>query len=311
MKSYVEASLVGLLALTMLVAGCSKPTTTTGSEQTSQEAASSPQPAVTPPAQQTPTQPETPAATPVSPEKQEQPKPKLAPKAAAAPRPAPVAKAPVASEPAEQVPVRPQAQVTPSVKERTTAPAATTAVPAAPKVQRVSLPAGTSIPVRMIDPVDSKTDQVGQTYRASIDSDVMLNDQVVVPEGADARLKLMQVASAGKIKGKSQLQLQLDRIVIGKQSYAVVSNVVERTGASQGKKTARNVGVGAAVGAAIGAIAGGGKGAAIGAGVGAGSGAAVTIITKGEQVVVPAETRLEFSLQQPVAIAVTKTPPTE
>lgn len=311
MKSHVRASLVGLLALTLMVAGCSKPTTNTSSENASQQAASSPQPAVTPPAEQTPSQAEAPAAVPVAPEK-EQPKPKPAPKArAAAPKPAPVAKAPVSSEPTEPVPARPQAQVTPSAAERTTAPAARNTVPAAPKVQRVTLPAGTPIPVRMIDPVDSKTDQVGQTYRAAIDSDVKLNDEVVVPEGANARLKLTQVASAGKIKGKSQLQLQLDNIVIGKQSYAVVSNVVERTGASQGKKTARNVGIGAAVGAAVGAIAGGGKGAAIGAGVGAGSGAAVTIITKGEQVVVPAETRLDFSLQQPVTIALTKTPPTE
>ena len=34
----------------------------------------------------------------------------------------------------------------------------------------------TSIVVRTIDPVDSRTDQVGQTFRASIDSDVIVDD---------------------------------------------------------------------------------------------------------------------------------------
>jgi hypothetical protein len=89
-----------------------------------------------------------------------------------------------------------------------------------------------------------------------------------------------------------------------------VSSVIERSAAAEGPKTAKDIGIGAAIGAAIGALAGGKKGAAIGAGVGAGSGAAVAAITKGEQVVVPSETRLEFRLEQPVKIAVTIRPAT-
>jgi hypothetical protein len=106
------------------------------------------------------------------------------------------------------------------------------------------------------------------------------------------------------MRGQSELELQLDRIVIGEKSYAVLTNVIERTGASEGKKTARDIAIGGAIGAAIGAITGGGKGAAIGAGVGAGSGAAVAAITKGEQVVVPSESLLEFRLEKPVVIEV-------
>jgi hypothetical protein len=52
----------------------------------------------------------------------------------------------------------------------------------------------------------------------------------------------------------------------------------------------------------IGAIAGGGKGAAIGATVGAGGGTAVSAARKGEQVKVPTETRLSFTLQSPVTV---------
>ena len=52
----------------------------------------------------------------------------------------------------------------------------------------------------------------------------------------------------------------------------------------------------------LGALAGGGKGAAIGAGVGAGAGAGSETITKGDQVRVPSETLIEFTLQQDVSI---------
>jgi hypothetical protein len=150
--------------------------------------------------------------------------------------------------------------------------------------------------------VDSRTDQVGQTFRASVDSDIIVDEDVVVPRHSDAYLRLIQVSSAGELRGKSELRLELERIVIGKKSYNIESSVVERTAAAEGPKTARDIGIGAAIGAAIGAIAGGGKGAAIGAGAGAGAGATVAAITKGEQVLVPSETRLEFRLGRSVEV---------
>jgi hypothetical protein len=56
------------------------------------------------------------------------------------------------------------------------------------------------------------------------------------------------------------------------------------------------------VGSIIGAIAGGGKGAGIGAAVAGAAGAGSEIITKGDQVKVPSETLLQFTLQQEVTI---------
>jgi hypothetical protein len=82
----------------------------------------------------------------------------------------------------------------------------------------------------------------------------------------------------------------------------VVTGEYELTGKSRGASTAKRTVAGAAVGSIIGAIAGGGKGAAIGAGVGAGVGAGSEILTKGDQVNVPSETLLNFTLQQDVSI---------
>jgi hypothetical protein len=102
--------------------------------------------------------------------------------------------------------------------------------------------------------------------------------------------------------GRSELTLQLARLDFQGKSYALASDDYQDIGKSRGKRTAETVGVGAAVGAVLGGIFGGGKGAAIGAGVGGGGGAAAEAATKGQQVHIAAETKLDFNLQQPVDI---------
>ncbi len=102
--------------------------------------------------------------------------------------------------------------------------------------------------------------------------------------------------------GRSELEVELVGLAAGNQTYAVETAVVEKTGASRGKRTAATVGGGAALGGLIGAIAGKGKGAAIGAAVGAGAGTAVQAATKGEQIQIPPETKLDFTLKAPLTV---------
>ena len=170
--------------------------------------------------------------------------------------------------------------------------------------QAVTIPAGTRLVVRMIDGVDSETNKVGDRFRASLEEDLVVDDVVVAPKNSDVTGRLSEVKEAGRISGKSELKLELTGIVIGGQTYAIVTGDYEVSGKSRGGDTAKKVGIGAAVGATIGAIAGGGKGAAIGAGVGAGAGTAIQVLTKGEQVKVPSETMLEFALEQPLTVRV-------
>ena len=58
----------------------------------------------------------------------------------------------------------------------------------------------------------------------------------------------------------------------------------------------------AALGTLIGAIAGGGKGAAIGALSGGAAGTAAEVMTSGERVRVPSETRLVFTLSNAITL---------
>ncbi len=177
--------------------------------------------------------------------------------------------------------------------------------PAAP-LQSIVVPSGTRITIRTIDGVDSDKNHPGDKFLASLEQPLIVNDVTLAPKGASVYGRLQQVQAAGQLTGKSQLRLALTGIVINGQTYPLSSGDYEVSGKSRGASTATKVGGGAALGAVIGALAGGGKGAAIGAGVGAGAGTAVQVVTKGDQVHVPSETLLEFTIDQPVSLPVSQ-----
>ena len=172
----------------------------------------------------------------------------------------------------------------------------------APRPQGTELPAGTSIVIRMIDDVDSERDRLGQTFRASVDEPVTLNGQVVIPRGADVIAKLVDDKQSGKFEGRTILTLDLMQVQVNGRMVDINTEDVSQSSSSRGAKTAKVVGGTAALGAIIGAIAGGGRGAAIGAASGAAVGGGVQVLTKGQRVRIPSETRLTFTLQQSTPI---------
>jgi hypothetical protein len=158
----------------------------------------------------------------------------------------------------------------------------------------------------MIDGVDSSRNQVGDPFRASLETDLYVNGVFIARKGSDVYGRLANAQEAGKFSGTSQLQLELTRIVIDGRDYPLVSGDYSVKGENRSADTAKKVGGGAVLGAIIGAIAGGGKGAAIGAGAGSATGATVQVLTKGEKVKVPSETLLEFRLREPAAVVPTQ-----
>jgi hypothetical protein len=186
------------------------------------------------------------------------------------------------------------------------APAAASSMASAASDGTITVPAGQSLLVRMIDGVDSSKNHVGDVFHASLETDLNVGNSVVARKGTDVYGRLAEAKEAGHFSGSSELQLELTRIVIDGKDYPVVSSDYSLQGKGRGSNTAKKVGGGAVAGAIIGAIAGGGKGAAIGAGVGSAAGAGVQVLTKGQQVRVPSETLLEFRLQQPATVAPTQ-----
>ncbi|HYO84010.1 MAG TPA: YMGG-like glycine zipper-containing protein [Bryobacteraceae bacterium] len=164
------------------------------------------------------------------------------------------------------------------------------------------VPAGTALVVRMIDDVDSERDSVGQTFRATIDEEVVVGGMTAIPRNADAEIKLVDDKQAGRLSGRTELTLDIVSVTVNGRTLAVSTGEVTQQGESRTRETATRTGGGAALGAIIGAIAGGGKGAAIGAVTGAAAGGAVQVMTRGPKVRIPSESRLTFTLANPLSL---------
>ncbi len=168
-------------------------------------------------------------------------------------------------------------------------------------INDLTVPSGTQISIRTNDTIDSANARVGQTFPAEVQQDVTgVNGEVLIPKGSDASLILRDVSSGGTT-GSSQLALDLNSITIHGQKYKVSTADLSQSnnkGIGKNRRTGEMVGGGAALGTLLGAVAGGGKGALIGAIAGAAAGGTAQVLTRGKQVKVPAETVLNFKLDQ-------------
>jgi hypothetical protein len=166
-----------------------------------------------------------------------------------------------------------------------------------------TIPTGSKVVIRMIDSVNSEKSKIGDQFTAVLDEAVLQGGVEVIPRGADVRGRIANVNEAGRVAGSAQLGLELTQIVVNGIPYSVTTSEYEEVGEGRGSQTAKRAAAGAGIGAVIGAIAGGGKGAAIGAGVGGGGATAVQVLTKGEKLNIPSETKLEFTLRSQLVIA--------
>lgn len=180
---------------------------------------------------------------------------------------------------------------------------ATAAAPVAPPPPTVIvLPASTHIRIRLDEDLGSKISQPGQTFHATVASDVVNNGQTIIPRGARAEGTVVDAQPLGKFKGGALLSVRLDRVHTRWGSYPVTTAAVDQVEKGKGKRSAEFIGGGAGLGALIGGLAGGGKGAAIGALAGGGAGTAGGAFSGNKQIMLPAETLLTFRLERPVHI---------
>ena len=174
--------------------------------------------------------------------------------------------------------------------------------PPPPAPKKLIIDQGTQLSIRLVDPIDSEKNQTGDNFHGTLNTPLTSDGEQAVPAGVDVTGHLVSVKSAGKFAGQSEVVLQLDSLTAGGKTYNLQTDQYKKTGISRGKNTAEKVGGGALIGGIIGAIAGGGKGAAIGAAAGGGVGGGVQAATKGQQIKLPSETVLNFTLQAPVTV---------
>ncbi len=173
----------------------------------------------------------------------------------------------------------------------------------APPPPRVAdLPAGTRLRIRLDQDLGSKISQSGETFPATIVDDVVVNGQVVIPQGARAQGTVVDAHPLGRFKGAAILEVRLDGVQSRWGIYPVSTTSVDRVEKGKGMRTGLFAGGGAGLGALIGGLAGGGKGALIGGLAGAGAGTAGDAFTGNKEIYLPQGTYLTFHLERSVAI---------
>ena len=223
-------------------------------------------------------------------------------------QPTPVVASHKPSPVVERQPVQPPPPPVTIVRNPPLAPVNNTPPPPPPPPQPVfktiTIPAGTTIPIRITQSLDSATTQTGESFSGVLATDVILENSVILRQGSPVSGHVDEAKDAAHFKGSSLLSISLNSVSHDGHRIAIVTEPFTKEGAGRGKNTAEKVGGGAAVGAILGGIFGGGKGAAIGAGAGAGVGAGANTITRGQQVQIPSETIVRFRLTSPINVTV-------
>ena len=178
------------------------------------------------------------------------------------------------------------------------APASSASAPApAPLI----IPAGTSITIRLQQPLSSASAVPGERFQAVLEEPLVAGDRVVVPAGTPVEGHVVSARHSGRLHHPGQLGLTLDSLIVNEHTIPLATSQVAARGKSHKKRNWGWIGGGAGGGAAIGALAGGGTGALIGTGVGAAAGTTTAFFTGKKDVTFGSERVLRFRLHQEVS----------
>jgi hypothetical protein len=167
-------------------------------------------------------------------------------------------------------------------------PSAAIAAPGGKNAGYLTLPAGTAISVCANEAINTQSTTESRSYSAQISKDVFdVSGNVAIPRGSRARLVVRRL-------NDGVLALDLQSVSVNGRRYLVDTGNIVPQGESGGGS--------AVLGTLLGAIAGGGSGVAIGALAGGAIGVGTEVATRGPIVKVPAETVLNFRLDNAVSL---------
>jgi hypothetical protein len=202
-------------------------------------------------------------------------------------------------------------------QERPAAPVSRLRLPAPAQPSDYVLTAGTRILLRLTNSVDTKHSVPGDRVYLQTAVPVFLNGRMVIPQGSYVTGSLTEAQRAGRVKGKSELNLRFETITL---PNGVVRDLLSRAGSvdtrgnldrTEGRVEgesnkggdARTVATTTAAGTGVGSIAGAaaghmGMGAGIGAAAGAVAGLAGVFGSRGPDVVLRQGTTMELVLDR-------------
>ena len=169
----------------------------------------------------------------------------------------------------------------------------------------VTIPAGTTLRLRVDRAFGSDISRVEDPVSATLVRAVTVNGRTALPSGSVASGYVADAARPGKVKGRGRVAVRFTRITpAGGDRYNMRTNSWVAVAPATKKKDALTIGLPAAGGAAIGALIKGKKGAGIGALAGGGAGTAVVLTTRGKDARVNRGATLTVRLSEPLTVRI-------
>jgi len=204
-------------------------------------------------------------------------------------------------------------QKTEAITTTATPPMPGTPVPAAsePRVSAVpppvvlpstTIPAGTTLAIRIDQRISVKTSRAGDTFTGEIVDPVMDNNTLLVPKGALVSGVVDVSHRRGHFKGSSMLELRLTSLTMNGTQYPLTTRDLARSKKGKGRRSAGLIGGGAGLGMLVGGVATGGVGLVVGGLVGGGAGTAAAGLTGNRDIDIPAESIVRFKLADDLVV---------
>ena len=181
------------------------------------------------------------------------------------------------------------------------------------------VPAGTRVPLVMINSISSKHSEPGDPVYLESVYPVVVDGRIMIPAGTNVSGTVIHSKRPGRVKGRGQLRIRLEQMILPNGVIRDLSgrpsaldgrspdNFDRETGTvkSQGTKgeDATDIANTTATGASIGTLAGviGGRtgtGLGVGSAAGAGAGLAKVLLTRGPDALLDRGTHIEMLLEQ-------------
>jgi type IV secretory pathway VirB10-like protein len=173
----------------------------------------------------------------------------------------------------------------------------------------LALASGTVIPTAVDQEINSRSNKKGEIVTTTVSSDVTdSRGRVIIPAGSKVTMTITEIReSENKGDNTGKLTLTPTEVAISGRSYPLTASAEALDRQLKDRKTnagdVAKVGAGAAIGALAGRVIGGNtKGAVIGGVIGGAVGTQRAVETQDRDVVVPAGSRVELTLESGLTI---------
>ncbi|HUH64050.1 MAG TPA: hypothetical protein VLZ50_13685 [Terracidiphilus sp.] len=175
--------------------------------------------------------------------------------------------------------------------------------PAPPAPTSISIPAGTTLAIRVDQGIRVKTAHRGDRFTGEVVQPVLASDNsVIVPKGTPVGGVVDEAHKRGHFKGRSLLELRLTSLTLNGTAYPLTTRDLAEGKKGKGKRSARMIGGGAGLGMLVGGVASGGVGLLVGGLVGGGAGTAAAAATGNRDIDIPAESIVHFTLADDLVV---------